>query len=149
MLCIWWCVKGVIYWELLPENTTLNAIKYRAQLEKLETEVVKKGLQNIFSALQRKTTSFKNCHRKNSRVWLELLPHPPYSPDLAPSDYHLFRSLSNYLRGKKFKNEEVLKIELQKFFDSMPQEFYAKGIHDLPRRWAEVIKTKGEYILDK
>jgi histone-lysine N-methyltransferase SETMAR len=23
----------------------------------------------------------------------ELLPHPPYSPDLAPSDYHLFCSL--------------------------------------------------------
>ena len=79
----------------------------------------------------------------------ELLPNPPYSPDLAPSDYHLFRSLSNYLRGKNFENEEVLKIELQKFFGSKPQEFYAKGIHDLPRRWAEVIKTKGEYILDK
>jgi hypothetical protein len=29
----------------------------------------------------------------------ELLSHPPYSPDLAPSDYHLFGSLKDHLRG--------------------------------------------------
>ena len=152
MLCIWWCEKGVIYWELLPENTTLNAIKYRAQLEKLETEVVKKGWFSdkiYFQHDNAKPHVSKIVTEKIAEFGWELLPHPPYSPDLAPSDYHLFRSLSNYLRGKNFKNEEVLKIELQKFFDSKPQEFYAKGIHDLPRRWAEVIKTKGEYILDK
>ena len=28
-------------------------------------------------------------------------------------------------------------------------ELYAKGIHDLPRRWAEVMKTNGEYIIDE
>jgi hypothetical protein len=27
------------------------------------------------------------------------IPHPPYSPDLAPSDLHLFRFLKNYLRN--------------------------------------------------
>jgi [histone H3]-lysine36 N-dimethyltransferase SETMAR len=42
----------------------------------------------------------------------ELLPHPPYSQDLAPSDYHLFCWLNNYLRGKNFENKGVLKIEL-------------------------------------
>jgi hypothetical protein len=44
MLCIFHIVKGVIYWGLLPENTTLNAIMYRTQLEKFESEVVKQGL---------------------------------------------------------------------------------------------------------
>ena len=32
----------------------------------------------------------------------EVMPHPPYSPDLAPSDYHLFRSFQNHLNGKIF-----------------------------------------------
>ena len=32
----------------------------------------------------------------------EVMPYPPYSPDLAPSDYHLFRSLENHLNGKTF-----------------------------------------------
>ncbi len=115
MLCIWWCVKGVIYWELLPENTTLNAIKYRAHLEKLETDIVKKGWFSdkiYFQHDNGKPHVSKIVTEKIAEFGCKLLPHPPYSPDLAPSDYHLFRSLSNYLRGKNFKNEEVLKIEL-------------------------------------
>ena len=48
--------------------------------------------------------------------WLTI-PHPPYSPDLAPSDYHLFRSLSNYLSEKKFDDEDDLKTGLATFFD--------------------------------
>jgi [histone H3]-lysine36 N-dimethyltransferase SETMAR len=79
----------------------------------------------------------------------ELLPHPPYSLGLASSDYHLISALYNYLRGKNFENKEVLKIELQKLFDSKSLEYYTKGIHDLPRHRAEVMKTKGEYMLDK
>ena len=44
MLNIWWSVKGVIYWELLPEKTTVNAYRYRNQINKLEAEVINKGL---------------------------------------------------------------------------------------------------------
>jgi hypothetical protein len=35
----------------------------------------------------------------------EILPHPPYSPDLVPSDYRLFRSLSNSLFGVSFNDD--------------------------------------------
>ncbi|PAA87580.1 hypothetical protein BOX15_Mlig026417g1, partial [Macrostomum lignano] len=38
----------------------------------------------------------------------ELVPHPPYSPDLAPSDYHLFLSLANALNNKTFADDEEL-----------------------------------------
>ena len=37
----------------------------------------------------------------------EVMPHPPYSPDLAPSNYHLFRSLQNHLNGKTFDSNEA------------------------------------------
>jgi len=35
-----------------------------------------------------------------------VLPHPPYSLDLAPSDYHLFGPLKKHLGGKRFRNNE-------------------------------------------
>ena len=69
----------------------------------------------------------------------ELLPHPTYSLGLASTYYHLISTFYKYLRGKNFENEEVLKIELEKFFDSKSLEYYTKGIDDLPRRRAEVM----------
>jgi hypothetical protein len=38
----------------------------------------------------------------------ELFDHPPYSPDLAPSDYHLFTYVANCLRPQSFNNNEEL-----------------------------------------
>jgi histone-lysine N-methyltransferase SETMAR len=48
----------------------------------------------------------------------EILPHPPYSPDLAPLDYHIFRTLSNNLRGVSFNNDAELQNWLDEIFTS-------------------------------
>ena len=45
----------------------------------------------------------------------KVMPYPPYSPDLAPSDYHLFRSLQNHLNRKTFDSNEAVKNELIQF----------------------------------
>ena len=58
----------------------------------------------------------------------KILLHPPYSPDLAPSNYHLFLSLQNFLRGKKFKKEEDIKQALVNFFTSKDETFFKNGI---------------------
>ena len=39
----------------------------------------------------------------------EEIPHPPYSPDMAPSDHFLFPKLKKDLRGRKFADENKLK----------------------------------------
>jgi histone-lysine N-methyltransferase SETMAR len=38
------------------------------------------------------------------KLKLYILPHPPYSPDLAPSDYHFFNPLKKHVGGKSFRN---------------------------------------------
>lgn len=60
----------------------------------------------------------------------EVLPHSLYSPDLAPSVYHLFQLLSNSLRGIPFNNNTntELKTWLREFFESRPDDFYCWGI---------------------
>ncbi|KAK6739950.1 hypothetical protein RB195_008436 [Necator americanus] len=45
-------------------------------------------------------------------------PHPPYSLDLLPTDYHFFRHLDSRLRGKIFRNRGDAKNDLRKFTDS-------------------------------
>jgi histone-lysine N-methyltransferase SETMAR len=42
----------------------------------------------------------------------EILPHPPYSPDLAPLDFHLvFPKMKKHLRGQRFKSSEDIQMK--------------------------------------
>ncbi|GFX48781.1 histone-lysine N-methyltransferase SETMAR [Trichonephila clavipes] len=40
------------------------------------------------------------------RFGWEMVSHPPYSPDLAPSDFHLFPELKKNLGGTQFQTDE-------------------------------------------
>lgn len=152
MLCVWWDVEGVIYWELLPAKTTMTGTRYRNQLQKLAEEMQKKrkGRSKIYFQHDNARPHVADIvNKKLKQLKWELIKHPPYSPDIAPSDYHLFLSLSNQIKEKKFKDEAELKMVIQTFFDSKSKDFYARGIYDLPRRWQEVIDTKGKYVSKK
>jgi len=39
-------------------------------------------------------------------IGFEQLSYPPYSPDLAPSDFYLFRHLKQHLRGMRFFDDD-------------------------------------------
>ena len=45
---------------------------------------------------------------------IELVPHPAYRPDLAPSDYHLFQSMANFLLGINFENIETVDVGIRR-----------------------------------
>lgn len=42
---------------------------------------------------------------------IDLLPHPPYSPDMVPSDFFLFPRLKRELRSRHFPNLAALKVK--------------------------------------
>ena len=54
--------------------------------------------------------------------------HPPYTPDLAPSDYYLFWSLKNSLNGVNLASKEACENHLAQFFPQKSQKFYSDGI---------------------
>lgn len=44
------------------------------------------------------------------------VPHPPYSPDLAPSDFYLFAKFKDKLKGPKFRTvEEIQEAIIEEF----------------------------------
>ena len=77
---------------------------------------------------------------------IELLPHPAYSPDLAPSDYYLFRSLAHFLRGRSFSNVNDVEIACSEFFSSKSKQWYLSGIQELSKRWLKTIEHNGLYF---
>jgi histone-lysine N-methyltransferase SETMAR len=76
----------------------------------------------------------------------EIIPHPPYSPDLAPSDYHLFSNLKRFLRGRRFTSDEELKSCVETWFSGLPADFYETGLNALKKRWQKCIALQGEYV---
>lgn len=63
-------------------------------------------------------------------LWKDL-PQLPYSPNLVPTDYHLFQALQNFLNGKIFATDDEVKTANGNFFNNKPAEFCNKAIHDL------------------
>jgi len=122
MLCIWWHWKGIVYYELLPGNEIVNSDKYCSQLDQLKIEIGKKCPELInrkgvvfHHDNARPHTSLQTCQKLLEFDW-DVLSHPPYSPDITPSDYHLFRSLQNSVNDLNFASLELLKNYLNSFF---------------------------------
>ena len=121
MLSVWWDWKGVVFFELLPRNQTINSDVYCRQLNKLNAAVKEKRPELV----NRKVVIFHHdnatphtslaARQKWLRLGWEVMLHPPYSPDLAPSDYYLFRSLQNSLNGKTFNDGVAVKSYLVQF----------------------------------
>ncbi|GFO37225.1 histone-lysine N-methyltransferase SETMAR [Plakobranchus ocellatus] len=78
-------------------------------------------------------------------VW-EILPHPAHSPDLAPSDFHLFGPLKRHLGGMAFETEDDLISELRNCFDNLYVDFFRMGINSLLSRWQKCIDLHGDYV---
>ena len=153
MLCILWDQKGVIYYELLPSGQTITGKLYRTQLIRLNRAIKEKRPEYatrhesiIFhddNARPHRSQPVKN-YVKN--VGWESLPHPPYSPDLAPSDYHLFRSMQNALAGIRFTSVDGITNWVDSFLAANMAQFFWDGIHKLPERWEKVVASDGQYF---
>jgi hypothetical protein len=61
---------------------------------------------------------------------LDVFDHPPYSPDLAPRDYHLFTYLKNCLRSQRFSNNVLMK-GVKMWLSSEAADFYDTDIQNL------------------
>jgi histone-lysine N-methyltransferase SETMAR len=107
MASVFWDARGVIFIDYLQKGKSINGVYYANLLQRLSDEIKKKQPH-----LAKKKVSL---HQDNSPVHtsviamakiyelkFELLPHAPYSPDLAPSDYFLFPNLKTWLSDKRF-----------------------------------------------
>ena len=152
MISVWWDWKGVIYYELLERKETVHAEIYVQQMLRLHTAIQEKrnvGRHGVLLQHDNARPHIANMTKMaTKKLGYEVLPHPPYSPDLALSDYQLFRSISNSLRGVSFNDDMELRTWLDEFFESRPPDFYRQGIEKLVERWEEVINNDGNYIID-
>jgi histone-lysine N-methyltransferase SETMAR len=156
MLCVFWSMRGPVHWELLPPNTSITSNLYCDQLSNVNNAIrVLRGMERWHGPVffqqdnARPHVSGQTLHHIKETLGWRLVPHPPYSPDLAPSDYHLFQSLKNFLRGQNFRNAEECQNAIGRYFASkVGSNFFERGIRKLPRRWRTVVDLHGDYLVD-
>ncbi|UYV76625.1 hypothetical protein LAZ67_14001499 [Cordylochernes scorpioides] len=115
MLCVWWDQTGVVYFKLLKPGEMVNTSRYEQQMHSLREALYEKRpeLREKYKLiLQHDNVPAHNATVVKNTIkdlgW-DFLPHPPYSPDLAPSDYHLFTSLGHALKKQEFSNSDILR----------------------------------------
>jgi histone-lysine N-methyltransferase SETMAR len=76
----------------------------------------------------------------------ELLEHPLYSPDLAPSDFCLFPKLKLFLAGERFSSNPEAIAAVERYFADLTKNHYRDGIMRLEHRWNKCVSLKGDYV---
>ena len=114
MIIVFFDSRGFVNKEFVPPGQTVNHAFYKDVLERLRKWVqrVRKDIADNW-VLQHDNTPAHNglsirefLAKKN----IPVLPHPPYSPDLAPCDFYLFLKLKSKLKGHHFGMMENTKI---------------------------------------
>ena len=151
MASVFWDARGIIYIDYLEKGRTITGVYYAALLDRLVDEIKEKRPH-----LQKKKILYHDdnapshtsiiAQTKKHELGLELFSHPPYSPDLAPSDYYLFSNLKRWLCGKRFQSNEEVKCETEAYFEGLEKSSYLKGIEKLKDRWKRCIELKGDYV---
>ena len=153
MLCIWWDQKGVVYYKLLKPNETITGERYQQQLMQLSRalkvkrpEYAKRHDKVVFQHDNARPHVARTVKETLEALNWDVLPHPPYSPDIAPSDYHLFRPMTHGLAEQRFTSYEDTKKWVDSWIASKDESFFRRGIHMLPERWGKVVANDGKYF---
>ena len=84
--------------------------------------------------------------KKLAYLGFQCLDHPPYSLDLALSDYHLFPGLKKQLKGHCFLSDVEVIAAADTCLDKQPSEFFLSGLQKLEQRAKKCIELRGEYV---
>ena len=128
MVTVRWPDAGLIHYSFLNPSETITSEKYAQQIDEMSRK-----LPYLQSALVNKKDPVL-CNnvrphiaqptlQKLNRLGYGVLPHPPCSPDLLPTDYRFLKHLDNVLQGKSFHNQEEAENAFQSSLNSEARIF--------------------------
>jgi histone-lysine N-methyltransferase SETMAR len=116
MLTVFWNSEGVVLSDFLENGATVNSAHYIKDVKSFKKRITTKAAETFDVVLQQdKARPHTSATTSDAiaRLGFTVLPHPAYSPDLAPSYFHLFPKLKEDLRGQKFSSDEEAKAAVR------------------------------------
>ena len=127
MLICFFDQEVIVHREFVPPGMTVNADFYCDALRRLRENVrckrpQKWQNQNLIihhdNAPAHRSFKVSQFLAKNN---MTVIPHPPYSPDLAPCDFFVFPKLKLRTKGRRFDTIEEIQEESQRVLDTIPK----------------------------
>ncbi|XP_045451016.1 histone-lysine N-methyltransferase SETMAR-like [Melitaea cinxia] len=152
MASVFWDAQGIIMVEYLEKGATITSSYYADQIRDQLREAIKEKRRGklrtgvLFHQDNAPAHKAAVAMAAIQETGFELLEHPPYSPDPAPSDFYLFPRLKERLPGKKFEDDSEVMAAVEAFWEGQEKEFFSKGILGLEKRWAKCIDLLGDYV---
>jgi hypothetical protein len=78
-------------------------------------------------------------------IW-EIFDHPSYSPDLTPSDYHLFTKMKVWLGTQRFHTNEDLMDGVNSWLQILAAPFFDEGLQKLVSQYDKCLNVDGTYV---
>ena len=151
MASVFWDADGILLIDYLQKGQTINGTYYASLPTQLR--------ENIEIKRRGKLTKGVLFHQDNAPVHkfviamaaihdygFKLVEHPPYSPDLAPSDFHLFPKLKTANSGTHFQSDDDIIHAVDDSLNGQEKDFFKSGIEALKHRWQKCIDTEWDYV---
>lgn len=104
-------------------------------------------MPNQFKEICADTKYTKTTNSKfSTKQEVESSPHPPFSPDLASSFFHLFGPLKDALPGRRFAGDNELKYSVREDLRRLSKEFYATGVHLYMQSWKKCVDNEEDVV---
>ena len=149
MLTIFWNARGMLYMEFLTKGSTVNSDRYCATLRSLKQRI-RRIMPERNTFLLHHDNARPHCSAQTQDAMTSLkftvVPNPPYSPNLAPSDVWLFPKLKETLKDQHFSSDSEVEAAVRKWISSQPETFFMDGMNKWIERLKKCVAINGDYI---
>jgi transposase len=152
ILTNFWNVNGPILVHFQEKGQTATSARYSDMLVNELKPAIRSKRRGLLSKrvllLHDNARPHTAAHRvdKLRALKFEVLKHPPYSPDLAPSGFHLFRPIKEHLRGQNFADDNEVMEAVESWLKAKPKSFFLEGIRKLVDRRTKCVAKQGDYV---
>jgi len=150
MLIAFFDSKGVVHKEFIPPGQTVNAAFYVEVLTRLKKRVarIRPEIANTWVLLHDNAPSHASLLVREflAKQTVATLPQPPYSPDLAPTDFFLFPRLKSSLKGHHFGTVENVQAAVTNALKGIPVQDFQASYDAWQNHWQRCIDAQGCYF---
>jgi len=134
MLTFFWDYNGPILEHYMPRGSIVISATYSNVLRENLKPAIRQKRRGLLTTGVCPLHENARPHTATATVStieelrFECIPHPPYSPDLAPSDFHVFGPLKDALSGTQFRDDDEVRSAVHEWLRTRPKELFSRGI---------------------